>query len=321
MFWSIFNLIQIPSTTGKIALVLLNLFISAQQVNAQQSDSLSEEKVTGAQRQMIQKLTGVVAIRENVYIKSRSTPNEREEAATFLYNALAVDGLAPERHQYKTSNKLPLLDLFFNPFIGTNVYAVIPATVLSNEYVVLGAHYDAEAGSPGANDNATGISLVYQVALQLKGLEYRERNFVIVFFDQEEDGLIGSKAFARKMMKEGKHLHSVHTADMLGWDADKDGAIELEYPAKELKNLYETAALRLGIPLHETQVTSSDHQAFRELGFKAVGLAEEYANGDSTPHYHKSSDTIETVDFDFLFNATNLVWSAMEQLSQAPQLN
>jgi Zn-dependent M28 family amino/carboxypeptidase len=152
-------------------------------------------------------------------------------------------------------------------------------------------------------------------------LEYRGRNFIIVFFDQEEDGLIGSRAFARKMMKEGKRLHSVHTADMVGWDADRDGAIELEYPTKELKSLYQTVALRLGIPLHETQVTSTDHEAFRELGYKAIGVTEEYANGDSTPHYHKSTDTIETVDFNFLFKATNLVWSAMEQLSQVPQLN
>ncbi|MCE7994230.1 MAG: Zn-dependent exopeptidase M28 [Roseivirga sp.] len=321
MFWSITNLIQIPSTSGKIALVALNLFLSALQVDAQLSDSFSEEEVTGAQRQMIQKFTGVTAIREDVYLPSRSTAGEREEVAAFLYQSLAEDGLSPERHQYKTSNKLPILDLFFNPYKGTNVYTIIPATVPSKEYVLLGAHYDSEPGSPGANDNATGVSLVYQVALQLKNAEYRGRNFIIVFFDQEEDELIGSKAFARKMLKEGKLIHSVHTADMIGWDADRDGAIELEYPTRELRNLYEKVGENLGIPLHITQVTSTDHEAFREQGYPAVGVTEEYVNGDSTPHYHKASDTAETVDFDFLLKATRFVWFAMQELAESPQIN
>ncbi len=321
MFWSITKLIQIPSNTGKMALIVLNLFISAQQVNAQQSDSFLEEEVTRAQRQMIQKLTGVEAIREEVYLSARSTPEERREVAGFLYRSLEKDGFTVQKHHYKVSNKIPLLDLFFNPFMGTNVYTIVPATVPTDEYVLLGAHYDSEPGSPGANDNATGVSLVYQVALQLRDAAYRGKHFIIVFFDQEEDNLVGSKAFARKIMKEGKHIHSAHTADMLGWDADQDGAIELEYPTRELKALYHRAAQGLGIPLHETQVTSTDHEAFRELGYPAIGLTEEYVNGDSTPHYHKATDTAETVDYIFLMNATRLVWSAMEQLAQTPQIN
>lgn len=321
MFWSLSTLIQIPSTSGKIALVVLNLFVSALQVNAQQSDSFSEEEVTRAQRQMIQKLTGVTAIREGLSLSARSTADEREEVASFLFRSLEADGFSPESHHYKTSNKIPFLDLFFNPFMGTNVYTVIPATVPSSEYVILGAHYDSEAGSPGANDNATGVSLVYQVALQLRDTEYRGKNFIMVFFDQEEDGLVGSKAFARKMLKEGKHIHSVHTADMLGWDADKDGAIELEYPTQELRSLYQGVGRSLGIPLHETQVTATDHEAFREQGYPAIGLTEEYVNGDSTPHYHKATDTAETVDYIFLMNATRFVWAAMQQLAQTPQIN
>lgn len=321
MLRSLLTFIQIPSTTGKVALVVLNLFLSAQQVNAQSLDPLIAEKVTVAQRQMIQKLTGTTAIRAEVKLASRSTTAERGEVADFLYKSLADDGLHPQKHHYKTSNKLRILDLFFDPYIGTNIYTTIPSTVPSNEYVLLGAHYDSERGSPGANDNATGISLAYQVALHLNQLNHRGRNFIIVFFDQEEDDLVGSRAFAHKMLKDGVIVHSVHTADMLGWDADNDGAIELEYPTAELKSLYQRAALELEIPLYQTEVSASDHEAFRSLGYKAVGITEEYANGDSTPHYHKSTDTEATVDYHFLLNATQLVWSAMKALASNPQIN
>lgn len=313
-------LLQIPSHSGKLALFVLNLFLSVHPVSAQQSDDFSRSEVTAAQRSMIQKLSGATTIRNDIYLSSRSTASERKEVASFLFRSLEAHGLKAEEHRYKVSNKLFLLDLFFNPFMGTNVYTVIPSTTGSNEYVLLGAHYDSEPGSPGANDNATGVSLAFQVALQLQKLEHRERNFIIVFFDQEEDELIGSGAFARKMKKDGLLLHSVHTVDMVGWDADKDGAVELEYPSADLKALYAGAAEQLDIPLYETKVLSSDHASFRKLGYEATGIAEEYANGDTTPHYHKPTDTAETVDYDYLVNTTHLVWLAMKQLA-TPQNN
>ena len=56
----------------------------------------------------------------------------------------------------------------------------------------------------------------------------------------------------------------------------------------------------LAIPVVQTSTAGSDHSAFREVGIPAMGVTEEYVNGDSTPHYHLPSDTYETVDFGFL---------------------
>lgn len=307
--------LQVPSNTGKLALFLLNLFISMHPVSAYQSDDFNTEEVTVAQRQMIQKLSGDAPIREGVYLSARSSASERAEVANFLYSAMGRDGLVPQKHEYKVSNKLFVLDLFFDPYIGTNVYTMIPATTDSKEYVVLGAHYDSEPGSPGANDNATGVALVYQVAKKLRKLSHRERNFIVVFFDQEEDELIGSRAFAKKLKKEGKCVHSVHTIDMAGWDNDGDRAVELEYPTEALNALYSREARQLNIPVHETLVNSSDHAAFREAGFSALGISEEYINGDTTPHFHKPTDTADTVDYKYLVSTTQLVWQVMKALA------
>lgn len=318
MPWSILQFIQVPSTSGKIALVVLNLFLTAQQVSSSADEVFVPEHITAAQRSMVQQLSGAEPIQPGVLLSSRSTPAERQIVADYLYTSLLEAGLNAQRHEYKASHKLAVLDLFFNPSTGTNVYAIIPATIPSDEYVILGAHYDSEPGSPGASDNATGVAMMYQVALQLNKLDSRRRNFIVVFFDQEEDDLVGSKAFVRKWMKEEGRLHSAHTADMVGWDADGDGAIELEYPSTKLRALYQPIGDQLGIQLHETKVTSTDHEAFREQGYEAVGITEEYVNDDSTPHYHQPTDTADTVNYPFLLNATRLVWLAMRQLAVNP---
>ena len=309
-----FSWIQIPSHSGKIALFALNLFLSLRPVSANQELILDTTTIE-AQRSMVQVLSGALPISNEIYLKSRSSAKERKLAAEYLYAQLANAGLNPERHEYKVSNKLAVLDLFFDPYIGTNVYTIVPSTTGSKEYVVLGAHYDSEPGSPGANDNATGVSLAYELAVKIKQLKHRERNFIIVFFDQEEDGLIGSRAFAKKLKKEGACIHSVHTTDMVGWDGDGDSAVELELPTDAIEALYKQAAKSLNIPLYRTSVNSSDHAAFRELGFQAVGISEEYAGGDTTPHYHQSTDTADTVNFPFLAQATQLVWEVMKTLA------
>lgn len=56
--------------------------------------------------------------------------------------------------------------------------------------------------------------------------------------------------------------------------------------------------------------------AFRSEGFDAVGLCEEWAGGDTTPYYHKKSDTYETIDFDFLASSTRLLAAAVGDLAQ-----
>src|SRR5215213_381036 len=90
---------------------------------------------------------------------------------------------------------------------GTNVVAVIPGTDLANEYVVVGGHYDhlgsscqsKEAGDTicnGATDNAAGAAAVLSIARSLaaQGTKPR-RSVVLAFWDQEEDGLVGSRYY------------------------------------------------------------------------------------------------------------------------------
>ncbi len=169
----------------------------------------------------------VLSRMSEVKLTDRSSVLARKASANLLYEYLRNIGLKPKRHRYKTKSE------------GTNIYAIIPATEKSEEFVLLGAHYDLVKGSPGANDNASGTALVFGVAHDLAMLKVHTRNFIIIFFDQfdqEEQGLIGSRAFAAKLKNDGINLHSAHTGEQMGWDADRDRAIELELRLPSLRN-------------------------------------------------------------------------------------
>ena len=187
---------------------------------------------------------------------------------------------------------------------------------------MFGAHFDTVAGSPGANDNATGVAAVFSAARYLAALPCRARPVMFVLFDEEEDGLVGSAAFARKLKADGVRVHSVHTIDQMGWDMDGDRRIELELPDQGLRELYLAAASDLGwsnsaMTIVTTNVSSTDHASFRPT-FPAVGITEEYRSGDTTPHYHKPTDTYPTVNLDYLKNTTVLIHHVFAGLVAGP---
>lgn len=246
---------------------------------------------------------------------ARSTPRERARAAAVIGRILAQRGLATRRHRYRLRNANGLVDLFLPPYRGTNLYVELPATAPAagerTETVIVGAHYDSEPGSPGAVDNASGVAVVLALALEMDRVERRGRRFLFVFFDQEEDDEIGSRAFVR-FLEEESNIHSVHVVDLAGWDPDGGGEVEIQSPAPHLEPLYRETAAELGIPLAVIAGGSSDNLSFMTAGLPVVGVFQ----ADMTPHIHRPSDTWETVDFGYLSRMTRLVGAVLERLAR-----
>lgn len=222
----------------------------------------------------------------------RATTTERDAARTYLADQLAALGWEPQLHAYPG---------------GANVYATIPATGVSPVVpagIVVGAHFDTVAGSPGANDNASGSAVVLAVARYLAETPCRRAPVTIAFFDQEEAGLFGARAFAQ--MLEPAAIAAVHTIDQVAWDGDGDRRFELELPAPALEAAWRAAATALDVTVVTTTTGGTDHEAFRARGFAAVGLTEEYVGGDTSPHRHTAGDTPATVDAGYLALAAQL---------------
>lgn len=245
-------------------------------------------------RDTVARLSGETEIQPGVVLSDRATAQRRAQAAAWMLQKLGEIGLQGESHDYGS---------------GTNVYARVPATMASHGTFVVGAHYDSVPQSPGADDNATGTAIVLALARHLESMPCRYYDVIVVAFDEEELGLVGSTAFAAKLVQDQEPVVAVHTVDQAGWDADGDRRVELEKPDEGLFDFYADASAELAAPIElvPTNTGFTDHESFRAAGFLAVGLSEEYASGDTTPHYHQSSDRYDTVDFAYLESNATLV--------------
>ncbi len=248
-------------------------------------------------------LAGAAEIRPGVRLANRFSIENRREARAYLVALLGRLGLEAKRQPYGTEG-------------GENIYAVLPCGRPGADAVVLGAHYDSTRRGPGANDDGTGVAAVVLVAAELRRTPRGTRDLYFVFFDEEERGLRGSRAFAQMLVGEKRPVYAVHTIDQMGWDSNHNRAIELELPYKGATEVYQAAAAALHMPIaiYTTTEAGSDHSAFRRLGFNAVGITEEYHHNDTTPFIHTDKDVYATVDFAYLASTTRLLTEVVKRL-------
>ena len=219
----------------------------------------------------------------------RATATQRTSARIYLMDQLSAIGWTAQLHMYTT---------------GANVYVTIPATMGTDKEIILGAHFDTVTASPGANDNASGVAVVLAVARYLTEVPCRTAPVTLVLFDGEENGLVGSRAYA--LTKIVGNVRAVHTIDQVAWDQDNDLRFELELPTTALEAEYRAAAQVVGALVTTTTTQGTDHEAFRDRGFEAIGLTEEYVGGDTSPYRHTPQDTVSTVDTPYLVLAAKL---------------
>ncbi len=219
----------------------------------------------------------------------RATIQQRDAARAFLMAELGELGFAAQLHQYAN---------------GANVVATLPATMGNGKGIIVGAHFDTVSGSPGANDNASGTVATLGVAKLLSLVTCRTAPVTIAFFDQEELGLFGARAYA--MSLDADDFQAVHTIDQVAWDDDGDQRFELESGTAALDAEWTAAAGVIGVPVSVVDTQGTDHEAFRDLGYPAIGLTEEFVGNDTSPFRHTPQDTTSTVDLAYLALATKL---------------
>ncbi len=188
------------------------------------------------------------------------------------------------------------------------------------EVVLVGAHYDSISedplnNAPGANDNATGIAAMLEVH-HIMARANSEREVVCVALSGEEQGLLGAAACADIAAQEGWPIALMLNLDMLGWQPPRTNApLVIEYdqgnvtPANDARA--RTFGLRAAVLAAEhttlstthTDIWASDYMPFEARGFPAIGL---FDGGTDGSHYHTTSDTPDTVDYQRLEQATRL---------------
>lgn len=255
----------------------------------------------------------------------RYTAADRDHARQYLQATLEAAGWAT------TTQAFPG---------GTNIVAKRPQARPQAKRVLLVAHYDTVTNSPGADDNASGVVVALEVARQLRSRP-TDHQLEVVFFDQEEQGLVGSFAFAQQPENLANIL-GVLNLEMLGYacrtancqqypqglpvtpprDRGDFLAVVGDREHPYLLQAFQLATdpalpplFTLPIPYKGAltpDILRSDHAPFwlNNVGAAMVTDTADFRN----PHYHQPSDTVETLDPDFLAGTAQRVMFATAAL-------
>jgi len=189
---------------------------------------------------------------------------------------------------------------FTNTFPQTSVIATIPGSGPNKDsIVIIGAHLDsvgssATALSPGADDDATGTSSLFEIFRVLVDYKYQpDYTLQFMAYAAEEAGLLGSQAIAASYLKNNADVYAVLQLDMTGYDRDAIGIIT-DYTSGELNTFVRT--------LVETYTTlnwkdsvcgygCSDHASWNRTGVRA-SFPFETPFGSHNPNIHSTRDTV-----------------------------
>lgn len=212
-----------------------------------------------------------------------------------------------------------------------NIFVDIPGKTRPTEVLILAAHFDAVPGSPGADDNGSGVATVLEAARVLKDAPM-QRTVRLIFFNLEEVGLVGSRAYVERIKPDleakKERIVGMASIDMIGYYSSEPNSQKSPIPAMGkfkpptvgdfigvagiLTHRHFSQALDKAmhaaepgengvktvvvdfLPIAPPDLLRSDHAPFLAAGVPAV-IMSDTANFRS-PHYHKATDTIETLD-------------------------
>ncbi|KAH9887061.1 Zn-dependent exopeptidase [Cubamyces lactineus] len=193
-----------------------------------------------------------------------------------------------------------------------NVICKYTGSEETTETLVLGAHYDdrgsfGEVRAPGANDDASGTAALLGIARAIgrRGVVFKA-NVLLCAFAGEEQGMIGSKAYAKELREQGANITLMIQGDMLAYRKPGD-APQLGLSDPALVGTPELTQILANISaIYSPELTvgpfpypgGSDHQSFHEQGYPAVQVYER-ADLIADPMYHNSGDLSDREGYDF----------------------
>ncbi len=201
-----------------------------------------------------------------------------------------------------------------------NVVCTKPGRVKNT--ILVCAHFDSrqedlnnpDAPAPGADDNASGVAVLLEVARLLAPVALRD-SIQFVAFSGEEQGLWGSAAYAAAQMKQAKlPVRFVFNLDQVAVPAARDRALLVDRDeggatptndaaSRRLVSVVQELAKRyVSVPTRVDPAYDSDYVPFEAQGYPIVGLYE----GEGYAHYHKATDTPDHVDFAYVAEAARL---------------
>ena len=196
--------------------ILIILFGISTFISCNSTKSISIKDVENSQN--IEETTKIITeLASDKYEGRYPGTKTYDDAVNFVESFLKENNINPFYNNcYKDT-------LLVNNKVSYNIVGLIGKKRKNKEYILLGAHLDHLGKSRnrfdsvynGANDNASGVTAILQIAKELNKHKFKQ-NIIIALFTGEEEGLIGSEHLAKRLKKEGVKLKYVLNIDMIG---------------------------------------------------------------------------------------------------------
>jgi len=272
-----------------------------------------------------------------------SAPEALEHAADYISESLRSLGYEMAEHRFPDNNR---------PY--RNIIATRRGLQRPDERIVVLAHYDTVAGTPGADDNASGVAVLLEIARVLAQFKFdRTLQFIGVSLEEnkKEDapcsGTRGSRALASHARENGWNIEGVVVLESVAYAGDTvvqtlPPGITIPVPeagnfvavvgnerSRELIDSFVRAVERHHVDLPNIVLAvpgngellpdsrRSDHASFWDEGFRAIMVTD--TTNFRNPHYHRSTDTLATLNLEFatkICRATTGVVLEMARLSE-----
>lgn len=263
-----------------------------------------------------------------------TSPNHLQQAEAYLRRQFSEAGLVVTTQDFEALG-------------GTyrNVIATAHPASTHGELppLIIGAHFDTVAGSPGADDNASALAVLMHVARQVRGMMLI-RPIHFIAFNLEEENLLGSSAYVSFLKENRETIHGAIILECVGYASHQQDSqktppgLPISIPTtgdfigvignerSQALTGFVVQAMKSHLPIVPLVVPGngellpdtrrSDHTSFWEQGFPAVMLTD--TANFRNPHYHQPTDTLDTLNLDFLASVAEGVTATAITLATQP---
>ncbi len=256
-------------------------------------------------------------------------------AADYIEGEFLAAGLEVRSIKYEASGKRV-----------RNIEAEITGTGTVQEIIVLGAHYDSLVGTVGANDNASGVAVLLELARLCSGLSYNKTIRFVAFVNEEppyfKSPSMGSRVYAEQAKRRGERIRGMISLETIGYFTDEPltqsfplPLLRYFYPKEgnflafvgniEYRNLLKRslAAFRKHAEIPSEGVIApgwlvgvdwSDHWSFWTSGYPALMVTDTALF--RYPHYHMTNDTPEKLNYTAMTRVASGLQEVVKVLGQ-----
>ena len=279
-------------------------------------------------RKHVERLAGDIGER-NLFV-----PNALQRAIGYIEHEWREQHYAVERLEYDVSG-----------IRCANLIATREGSARQTEILLLGAHYDSVKGSPGANDNASGVAALLEISRMFQMVEPALSVRFVAFVNEEPPFFMtsqqGSMVYAQAARRRGEDIRLMASLETIGCYSDEPGSqvypplFGLFYPDRGnflgmvsdfrsrtvLRRLATAFRAHSDFPLQTVStfrfvpgVSWSDHRSFWRQGYRAVMITDTAPY--RYPHYHAATDTPDKLAYPELRQITLALFAAFNEIAR-----